>query len=67
MEGKVFVNFVLDEEGKIMSCKVIRKLGYGCDEEVLRVVKLMPKWKPAKINGKPVKVTFNQVVDFKLK
>jgi periplasmic protein TonB len=67
VQGKMAINFVLDENGKIMSCKVIRKLGFGCDEEVLRVVKLMPDWKPAKINGKPIRVTFNQVVEFKLR
>jgi len=67
IEGKVAVNFVLDEEGKVTSCKIIKKLGYGCDDEVLRVVKLMPNWNPGKMGGKPVKVTFNQVVDFKLK
>lgn len=67
VEGRVAINFVLDENGKIMSCKVIKKLGFGCDEEVLRVVKLMPDWKPAKMNGIPIKVTFNQVVEFKLK
>ncbi len=67
VEGKVAINFVIDEEGKIMSCKIIRKIGFGCDEEVLRVAKLMPNWKPGKIGGKPVKVSFNQVIDFKLK
>jgi len=67
VEGKVAINFILDEEGKIMSCKIIKKLGYGCDEEVLRVAKLMPNWKPGKVGGKPVKVSFSQVVDFKLR
>lgn len=67
IEGKVCVNFVLDEEGNLTSATIIKKLGYGCDEEVLRVAKMMPKWKPAKIAGKPIKVTFNQMVDFKLK
>ena len=67
IEGKVAINFILDEEGKIISCKVIKKLGFGCDEEVLRVVKLMPNWKPGKMGGKTVKVTFSQVVDFRLK
>jgi len=66
IEGKVAVNFVLDEEGKIMSATIIKKLGFGCDDEVLRVIKLMPNWKPGKMGGKPVKVSFNQVVDFKL-
>ncbi len=65
-EGTVFINFVLDEEGKVIKCTVLKKGGYGFDEEVLRVVNLMPNWKPGKVGGKPVKVTFNQAVKFKL-
>lgn len=67
VQGKLAVNFVLDENGKVISCKVIRKLGYGCDEEVLRVIKLMPNWQPAKMNGQPIKISFNQVVEFHLR
>lgn len=67
VEGRLVVNFVLDESGKVTNASIVKKLGFGCDDEVLRVIKLMPSWKPAKVAGKGVKVTFNQVVDFKLK
>lgn len=66
IEGKVWVNFVVDEKGKVINCKVIKKLGYGCDEEVLRVMKLMPHWKPGYKNGQPVKVNLNQPIEFRL-
>lgn len=66
IEGKVAVNFVVDEEGKIIDTKFIHKVGFGCDEEAMRVIKLMPKWKPGLMNGKPVKVSFVQVITFKL-
>lgn len=67
IEGVVAVNFVLDETGKVIDATIIKKLGFGCDEEVLRVVKLMPNWTPGKMGGKPVKVSFNQTVNFKLR
>jgi protein TonB len=62
----VAVNFIVDEEGKIIETKIIHSVGFGCDEEALRVIKLMPKWKPGLMNGKPVKVSFNQVITFRL-
>ncbi len=65
--GKVGVNFIIDEEGKIVSTKLLRGIGYGCDEEALRVIKLMPKWKPGMKDGKPVKVSFNLPIVFKLR
>lgn len=64
--GKVIVNFVIDEEGNIESATVLKGIGYGCDEEALRVIKLMKKWKPGVKNGKAVKVSFNQAIVFKL-
>lgn len=66
-EGRVVINFVIDEEGNVESCRFTQKLGHGCEEEIMRVVKLMPKWKPGTIGGKPVKVSFKQAVEFKLK
>lgn len=67
IQGKVGVNFVIDENGKVVEAKICNKLGYGCDEEVLRVIKLMPDWKPGKMGGKAVRVSFKQAVDFRLK
>ena len=66
ISGKVAVNFIVDEQGKIIETKIIHSIGFGCDEEALRVIKLMPKWKPGLLHGKPVKVSFNQVITFQL-
>jgi protein TonB len=66
IQGKVFVNFVVDEEGKISNVKVLRGIGAGCDEEAVRVVKAMPNWKPGKQNGRAVPVSYNLPIQFKL-
>ena len=67
IQGRVVVKFVVREDGSITDSKVIRGIGSGCDEEALRIVNSMPKWKPGKQNGKPVAVNFNLPLSFKLK
>jgi protein TonB len=66
ISGKVVINFIIDEEGKIIQTKILKHVAGGCDEEALRVIKLMPKWKPGIMQGKPVKVSFNQVITFQI-
>jgi TonB family protein len=66
IQGKVYVSFVVNEIGKISDVKILRGIGGGCDEEALRVVKLMPPWTPGKQQGKAVKTMFNLPIDFKL-
>lgn len=56
IQGRVSVQFVVDEEGRITQAKVIKGIGGGCEEEALRVVNAMPKWSPGLQNGRPVKV-----------
>ena len=46
--------------------KVLRDIGGGCGAEAVRVVKAMPKWKPGKQRGKPVRTQFNLPVNFEL-
>ncbi len=53
--GKVFVQFVIEKDGAVTNVKVIRGIGYGCDEEAARAVASMPKWTPAKMNGRTVR------------
>ena len=67
VSGKVIVNFIVDEQGNILKSTILKGIGYGCDEEALRVIKLMPKWTPGMVGGRPVKVSFNQVIIFKLR
>ncbi len=66
IQGRVFINFVVEPNGSIDHVKVLRGIGGGCDEEAVRVVKSMPKWIPGKQRGKPVRVSFNLPVKFTL-
>ena len=66
VEGKVFINFTVDKDGSITSIKVLRGIGSGCDEEAIRVITKMPKWKPGKQRGKSVKVSMTLPITFKL-
>ncbi len=66
MEGKVFVQFVVNEEGKMTDLEVVRGIGVGCDEEALRVMKLAPDWNPGKQRGRPVKVRMVVPIYFRL-
>ncbi|MBL7717857.1 MAG: energy transducer TonB [Flavipsychrobacter sp.] len=64
--GKVVIRFVVNEDGSISQAIAIKKLGAGCEEEALRVVNNMPRWKPGKQNGKAVKTYYTLPVQFKL-
>jgi TonB family protein len=66
VQGTVYVSFVVEKDGSIREAKVIRGIGYSCDEEALRVIKGMPAWTPGTQNGKAVRVQFNMPVKFKL-
>ena len=66
VQGRVFVRFVIDADGTVKDAKVLRGIGSGCDEEALRVVNAMPKWKPGTVDGKPVRTQYNLPITFKL-
>lgn len=66
IQGRVVVGFVVMDDGSIVNVEVVRGIGGGCDEEAVRVVKAMPKWKPAIYNGKPVNVHYSLPITFKL-
>lgn len=65
-QGTVRVRFVVNEDGSISNVEVQRPVGFGMDEEAKRVVQSMPRWKPGKNNGKPVKVYFTVPIKFVL-
>jgi protein TonB len=65
IEGRVFVQFVVDEQGNVLNPQVIRGIGGGCDEEALKAVKRQ-KFKPGMQRGRPVKVRYSLPVVFKL-
>ena len=66
VEGKVFVKFIVDKEGGISSIEVMKGINADLDKEAVRVIKLMPPWKPGKQNGRAVKSQFVLPVYFKL-
>ncbi len=66
ISGTVYVTFLVEKNGSIGTVKILKGIGGGCDEEALRVVSTMPKWKPGYQNGQPVRVQFNMPVSFKL-
>ena len=65
LSGKVFVTFTVDTEGRLRDPRVVRGLGFGLDEEALRLVRLMPWWLPGKIQGQPVWVTLTLPIVFR--
>jgi outer membrane transport energization protein TonB (TC 2.C.1.1.1) len=66
IEGRVFVQFVVDEDGNVQNPKVTRGVHKLLNEEAIRAVKQM-KFKPGKQRGKPVKVQMSLPVTFRLK
>ena len=66
IDGRVFVSFVVEKDGSVSNVKVMRGIGGGCDEEAVRVISAMPKWKPGIKDGKPVRVSYMMPINFKL-
>lgn len=68
ISGKCFLKFVVNEDGDISNVEVLRGVSGcpDCDREAIRVVKAMPKWKPAKMTGRSVKCYFNLPISFKI-
>jgi len=66
IEGKVYVKFVVLENGELDQVQIIRGIGAGCDQEVLRMMGKAPKWNPGKQRGKPVKVWQVVPINFQL-
>jgi TonB family protein len=66
VEGKVFVGFTVKQDGSVGNLQIIKGIGFGCDEEAIRLVAKMPNWKPATQNGKPVAVDYHLPITFVL-
>ena len=64
--GKVYMQFVVGQDGNISKVDVVKGIGFGCDEEAERVVKLMPKWSPGRQSGRAVAVKFTLPISFQL-
>lgn len=67
IQGRVLCQFVVNKDGSISDIEVIQSGGdASLDKEALRVIKSMPKWKPGKLNGEPVRVKYVLPITFKL-
>jgi len=66
VQGRVYVEFIVDKDGELTNIKIIKGIGAGCDEEALRVLTNTPKWLPAKQEGKRVKQKIVLPIAFKL-
>lgn len=66
IQGRVLVDFIIDEKGEVQDVKVSRGVHQALDDEALRVVSASPKWRPGRHRGKKVKVAMTVAVEFKL-
>lgn len=66
IHGRVIVSFVVDKDGSITETKVVRSVDPALDQEALRLVNSMPKWKPGTAEGKPVRVKYSIPFNFSL-
>lgn len=64
--GTVYISFIVEKDGSVGNIKLLRGIGYGCDEEALHVISNMPDWVPGMQGSMPVRVTINIPVKFNL-
>ena len=65
VEGRSIIELVVEKDGTLSDFKVVRSLHHDCDEEAIRVLKTMPKWKPGMERGKPIRVKYTVPVEFR--
>lgn len=66
IQGKVFVSFIVDKEGKVTNAKIVRGVDPLLDKAALKVISELPKWKPGENKGKLVNVAYTIPVKFAL-
>lgn len=65
IEGKVYLNVIIETDGSVSNIKVLKGIGSGCEKEAVRLVSVMPKWKPGFHNGTKVRVSLTLPIGFK--
>ncbi len=66
VEGTVYASFCIDRDGSVSNITILKDIGYGCGDEVVKMLRSMPRWKPARVRGKNVRSEFNLPVTFTL-
>ena len=64
VHGKLMVSVVVEKDGSLSDIKIKKGLGYGLDEEIVRIIKMMPKWQPAQHKGKAVRQSQTIMIPF---
>ena len=64
--GTAYITFIVEKDGSISNVVIKQDLGGGCGNEAARVVRLMPKWVPGKLAGRPIRAMFTLPIEFKL-
>lgn len=64
VHGRLMLSVVVEKDGSLSDITVKKGLGYGLDEEIVRIIKMMPKWQPAQHKGKTVRQTQTIVIPF---
>ena len=64
VHGKLMVSVVVEKDGSLSDIKIKKGLGYGLDEEIVRIIKMMPKWEPAQHKGKAVRQSQTIMIPF---
>jgi len=64
VKDRVLVSFIVEPDSSISDVQLLKGIGYGCDEEAVRVITAMPRWKPGSQSGKTVRVKYNLPVLF---
>ena len=68
IEGRVYITFAIEKDGSITGIKLLRDIGYGCGEEAMRIVRMMPKWTPGKNHlGNIIRIQYNMPIRFEFK
>jgi periplasmic protein TonB len=66
VSGKVYIQFVVNTDGSIQNVEVLKSVGFGCDEEAVRVIKSVPRWTPGKQSGRAVRSRFTIPISYTL-
>lgn len=66
VEGQVLISFVVDKTGEVTDIRVIRDIGWGCGQEAVRLLRIMPRWTPGMSDDNPVKVRYSMPLNFYL-
>ncbi|ADB39528.1 energy transducer TonB [Spirosoma linguale] len=66
VSGRVYVSFIVNTDGSLTDLNILKGIGFGCDEEALRVMRKMPNWRPGKQSGRAVRVKYNIPISFTL-